>query len=396
MAQYRPFAFWDGVSTLPSGISQSQNILIGVDDQDYYNLGGLTWWAGPDESLGYVIAYQDPTLNHPNPLNIPCGIGFLRSSSLTDISFLETFNHLMASLSQPTLSNVNDAKAWLLANGYWTSFGESPWAYGNSSIAPLAPSAPSTPGINETLYWEGGFSGTETEFSTIGTNSLSMTQNIIVNNVSSDINGNPAGNQSTFLSGIPAGTLLEITNTQYPTQNIILEVNSVAPYYGSTTVMDISVTYVSGSATGGPYLFEFHFYSPTQNTGAGEWYFYSDEGPVNAAEPVDDGNALFITNTSFETYNPNITGNLFFNVNDTSGVSHLTEFQSLIDNSGTIMIYQNGDFVEYTSMQNDGGFEIIAAPGGSYLKIDTSIASIGQPAANPFVYADPITISISI
>ena len=50
MAQYRPFAIWDGESTLPNGIEQYQNILVGEADQTYNNLGGLDWWAGPDES----------------------------------------------------------------------------------------------------------------------------------------------------------------------------------------------------------------------------------------------------------------------------------------------------------------------------------------------------------
>lgn len=152
MAQYRPFAIWDGISSIPSGTSQSQNILIGVADQNYNNLGGLDWWAGPDESLGYVIAYYDATFTHPNQLNIPCGIGFLRSSALTDISFLEMFNHLMVHLGQPTISNVNDAKTWLLANGYWTSYGEAAWTFGNSVTPPSQPSGPSS-GAGEWFFY---------------------------------------------------------------------------------------------------------------------------------------------------------------------------------------------------------------------------------------------------
>jgi hypothetical protein len=140
MAQYRPFAIWDGESSLPSGITRNQNILIGVADQEYYNLGGFDWWAGADESLGYVIAYYDPTFSHPNPLNIPCGIGFLRSDSLTESSFLLKVNQLRSELSLSDLSNANDAKTWLLANGYWTSYGEAAWTYGNSIGDSGAPS----------------------------------------------------------------------------------------------------------------------------------------------------------------------------------------------------------------------------------------------------------------
>jgi hypothetical protein len=399
MAQYRPFAHWDGTSALPSGISQSQNILVGVENQNYYNLGGLTWWAGPDESLGYVIAYSDPTLTHPNPLDIPCGIGFLRSDALTDVSFLETFNYLMAKLSQPTLSNANNAKAWLLANGYWTSFGESPWAYGNSS------NTPSAPGINQTLYWEGGNPisvATEFAINANNTNQFSQIQNIYVNEISADINGNPAGNQGTFLMGLPAGTLIEITNTIYPTQNVIVEVVGVSQL--TSTSYSISVNYVSGSATGGQQVFEFHFYSPNQNNnggGVGEWYFYSDEGPLNAMAPEGNGNAIFLINNpaggpGIETFNPNTAEVLYFSTKDASGVSHLTEFQDLITYGGTIMIEQNGDIVEYNDSPNGGGFQVMTSPAGGFIQINPALATIGQPAANSFVYADPISISISI
>jgi len=132
MAQYRPFAIWDGESTIPSGVNRIQNILIGVADRDYHNFSGFDWWAGADESLGYIIAYHDPTFSQPNQLEIPCGIGFLRSETFSDASFLELFNHLMAKLSLTPILNANDAKTWLLSNGYWTSYGETPWEYGNS------------------------------------------------------------------------------------------------------------------------------------------------------------------------------------------------------------------------------------------------------------------------
>lgn len=152
MAQYRPFAIWDGESTIPSGVAQNQNILIGETDQEYYNLGGFDWWAGPDESLGYVIAYYDQTFTHPNPLNIPCGIGFLRSAELTDASFLSKANQLRKGLSLSDILNPNDAKTWLLANGYWTSYGEAVWNYGNSVTNPSQPSSPSS-GVGEWFFY---------------------------------------------------------------------------------------------------------------------------------------------------------------------------------------------------------------------------------------------------
>jgi hypothetical protein len=399
LAQFRPFAIWDGISALPSGINQSQYILIGVDNQNYYNLGGFTWWAGPDESLGYVIAYYDPTFTHPNPLDIPAGIGFLRSDALTDISFLEVFNYLMVKLAQPTLSNVNDAKAWLLANGYWTSYGEAAWTYGDSGVSPSSPSTPST---NQTLYWTGGNPisvATQFAISANNTNQFSQIQSIYVNEISADANGNPAGNQAAFLMGLPAGTLIEITNTVYPSQNVIVEITSVTQL--TSISYSINATYVSGSAMAGTQLFEFNFYTPTNNggggSGIGEWYFYSDEGLLNAMAPENNGNAIFLTSiNNSETFNPNLGSALYFNIDDASGASHLTEFQNLVNSGGTFTMYQNGDMFEFSAAPNSGGFNVYTSPTSGWLQINIPNGTVGQASASTFTFADPITISISI
>jgi hypothetical protein len=76
----------------------------------------------------------------------------LRSSELTDASFLLKVNQLRSELSLSDLSNANDAKTWLLANGYWTSYGEAAWTYGNSSNTPSQPSGPST-GAGEWFFY---------------------------------------------------------------------------------------------------------------------------------------------------------------------------------------------------------------------------------------------------
>ena len=132
MAQYRPFAI-KTTSVIPSGCTSLVNILIGVDDQQYQGLGGYQWWAGPDESLGYVIAYFDSPFTHPNPLNLPCGIGFLRSDALTDSSFLQLVNYFVKKNgSNVTFTDTISAKAWCNSNGHWTSYGETPWQYGSS------------------------------------------------------------------------------------------------------------------------------------------------------------------------------------------------------------------------------------------------------------------------
>jgi hypothetical protein len=132
MAQFRPFAIKTGAN-VPSGTTQYQNILVGVDQQNYNNLE-YDWVAGPDEDLGYVIAFYDADGDTFRGARIGianCKIGFLRSKFLTESSFLELVNYMRTKLSESTFNNSASAKSWLTSNGYWTSFGEAAWAYGN-------------------------------------------------------------------------------------------------------------------------------------------------------------------------------------------------------------------------------------------------------------------------
>jgi hypothetical protein len=123
MATTRPFAYNTG-STI-DGTIQIGNIAIGVSDQDYsQNPGGVKWWMGPDEELGYVIANQVPTGDHPTPTDEDSYINFWRSTDLTEQSLLDLLNVLPITDGLEPFTNGSDAKTWLNANGYFTSYGE--------------------------------------------------------------------------------------------------------------------------------------------------------------------------------------------------------------------------------------------------------------------------------
>jgi hypothetical protein len=119
MATTRPFAYNPSQSPI-SGTTQFGDIAIGVGPLDYsLSPGGLEWWNGPDEDLGYVIAIPVPS--DTQPTNIPgisASIGFFRSGNLTDQSFIEITNYIAGQ----TFINVTDAKTYLDNNGYWTSW----------------------------------------------------------------------------------------------------------------------------------------------------------------------------------------------------------------------------------------------------------------------------------
>lgn len=114
MATARPFAYNTGPS-IP-GTEQLGDLSIGFPSSGFTD--APQFWNGPDEELGYVIAQPVPSGNQPNPVGIPAYVGFFRTDSFTDNSFLE----LSESIAGQTFGNVNDALTWLTNNGYWTSF----------------------------------------------------------------------------------------------------------------------------------------------------------------------------------------------------------------------------------------------------------------------------------
>jgi len=114
MATARPFAYNTG-SLIP-GTEQLGDLSIGFPSSGFTD--APQFWNGPDEELGYVIAQPVPLGDQPNPVGIPAYVGFFRSESLTDSSFLE----LSESIAGQTFPNVYDAYSWLNNNGYWTSY----------------------------------------------------------------------------------------------------------------------------------------------------------------------------------------------------------------------------------------------------------------------------------
>ena len=120
----RAFAYNTGSPI--SGTQQLGNLAIGNDNsidysQDY---GGVKWWEGPDESLGYVIAQPYPGNDETTPDGVyptTAYVGFYRSDFLTDSSFLHLVNTIPPTIGQSTFHSVADALVWLNDNGLWLS-----------------------------------------------------------------------------------------------------------------------------------------------------------------------------------------------------------------------------------------------------------------------------------
>ncbi len=117
MSTSRPFSYYNGYTPLNTG--KYGNILVGLTGTNLTD-GGLSWFNGPDEDLGYVIAHDGGTnRTYGNNTGIISGtsVSFWRSSDKTDNSFL----NIAANVGQ-TFSSASNAKTWLESNGHWTSY----------------------------------------------------------------------------------------------------------------------------------------------------------------------------------------------------------------------------------------------------------------------------------
>ena len=166
MATITPIAFYSGGTSIP-GTTQVGNLNVGDSPQDYGVVGnnnGIVYYATPDQELGYVIAHEDLTGGHNGkPGNVPAYLGFWRSSSLTDESFIELSEYISIQDNDPqTFNSGTEAKNWLNTNGYWTS-----WEYVYTNTANLyydAGNPSSYPGSGTTLFnigTDGPASGTQ-------------------------------------------------------------------------------------------------------------------------------------------------------------------------------------------------------------------------------------------
>lgn len=133
--------------------------------------------------------------------------------------------------------------------------------------------------------------------------------------------------------------------------------------------------------------------------GTGTWYFYSDEGNLNAGPPIGNGNTIFITSGQpiVETFNPNAAPGLklLFNLNDSTGTDYTTQFTNQVGPGGKITITQNGNYAAY-QYTVPGSIFIENGPAGTWAIIETSVALQAANASGPFNFNDPITLTFTL
>ena len=118
MSISRPFARNTGNPLV--GTAQYGDLVVGLQPQlrydEYY--GGLQWWNGADEELGYVIGTDVPAENHPTPVGNVGSVRFWRTTAFTDNDFIFVANRV----TKQSFTGATEAYSWLTNNGYWTSY----------------------------------------------------------------------------------------------------------------------------------------------------------------------------------------------------------------------------------------------------------------------------------
>ena len=111
-----------------TGCTQYGNMAVSLNTTDtagftVSNMGNP--YHGPDEDLGYVIAYASPagTRTHKRGSQLaPNAVGFIRSTAKTDASFVDLVNKNFNQSFSLDSSGASTAKSYLTTNGYWTSY----------------------------------------------------------------------------------------------------------------------------------------------------------------------------------------------------------------------------------------------------------------------------------
>ena len=151
MATAQPFAYNPG--SILSGTEQYGTIVVGTGNNPYSeNYGGLQWWQGPDEDLGYCIGTSVPSGDQPTPLGNIGTVQFWRTDSFDDNQFISLSN----TLSNQNFSSSIEAVTWLNDNGYWTSY------IGVSAYTPTCFTIDGGVGIGESA-WDIEYSPTSQE-----------------------------------------------------------------------------------------------------------------------------------------------------------------------------------------------------------------------------------------
>jgi hypothetical protein len=145
MATARPFAYNPTLQT-DRVFQQFGDLAVGFPNINYSDSpGGLKWWNGPDEELGYCIGTSLPVGGILAPDGIYGDVTFWRTQTFSDEEFLVISN----TITNENFTSTSEAVTWLNSNGYWTSYGgvpaPTPTNTPTSTLSLVTPTPTNTP-----------------------------------------------------------------------------------------------------------------------------------------------------------------------------------------------------------------------------------------------------------
>ena len=114
-----PIAYYTGTTVL--GTTKQGNLIIGDTAQDYGAFPeGIRFWATTNLDNAWCIAHENPSGNQPNPLGIPCYLGFFSGASDDEVSFLNTADLVTGQ----NFNDVTEAVIYMTNpnRSYWTNY----------------------------------------------------------------------------------------------------------------------------------------------------------------------------------------------------------------------------------------------------------------------------------
>ena len=265
MATTRPFAYNTG-STITNTTQVGSIAIANGGDRYDLNYGGLKWWNGPDEDLGYVIVHPTSGGTQPNPDNTSAYLGFWRSKLKTDSSFISLVNAVF----KQNFNNTTSCTSYLSTNNYWTSFVSSSIVTSGLIMNWDIQNTSSYSGVGTTIFDLSGHSNGSL-VGTIDYTAGSPNYLLIQGGVSEYITSSTDLNS--YLSPPTTGTDISVFMWVYPTSNgvIVSEQGVTTPDGGW---YDSQIELVSGTTqfrvwgpSGAPYIYS------SAATPFNNWYY---------------------------------------------------------------------------------------------------------------------------
>jgi uncharacterized delta-60 repeat protein len=203
-----------------SGTTQAGTLALGTTQQDYsVRPGGVTWWMGPDEDLGYIIAFPVPNNTQPTPINgVTASVKFSRSTQLTEASFVNLVNTVY-NLSGLYEYNSTTLLSWPSSSSGYTLY--------SGSFTDFDDGYTSTPITLPVTFFTNGLSSTSLYVSTNGY--------FTIGTGSSGVLSGPTQANPTSMAGNPGDLWLEpgTVNTDGDIQNLYYQTgtNGNGMYY---------------------------------------------------------------------------------------------------------------------------------------------------------------------